>query len=139
MKEALAFVWSYTKKHGLAYGMAIFLTIVVAGIAMINPYATGMIVGEVIQNGHREKLALYLAMIVGAALAIAIIRYIYLYLYEDVSQKVVNEIRGGLYRKFQKMDFRFFDQNRVGDLMSRLTGDTDAIRIFLSAVVYQLV
>ena len=50
MKEALAFVWSYTKKHGLAYGMAIFLTIVVAGIAMINPYATGMIVGEVIQN-----------------------------------------------------------------------------------------
>ena len=43
MKEALAFVWSYTKKHGLAYGMAIFLTIVVAGIAMINPYATGMI------------------------------------------------------------------------------------------------
>lgn len=139
MKEALAFVWSYTKKHGLAYGMAIFLTIAVAGIAMINPYATGMIVGEVIQNGHREKLALYLTMIVGAALAIAIIRYIYLYLYEDVSQKVVNEIRGGLYRKFQKMDFRFFDQNRVGDLMSRLTGDTDAIRIFLSAVIYQMV
>lgn len=139
MKEALKYVWSYIRKYAGRFFLALFFTILVAGLSMVSPFVTGKIVGEVINQGLIERLMQYLWIMLGAAVCIAVLRYIYLWIFEDVSQKVVCEVRGDIYRRIQNMDFRFFDKNRVGDLMSRLTGDIDAIRVFVAFVVYQLV
>lgn len=139
MKEALKYVWSYIQKYAFKFLLALLLTVCVAGLSMISPYITGKIVGEVINGGMVDRLIRYLGLMLGAALLIAILRYIYLWIFEDVSQKVISEIRIDMYRRIQRMDFRFFDKNRVGDLMSRLTGDIDAIRVFVAGTVYQLI
>ena len=139
MKEALKYVWSYIRRYAWAFAAALILTIAVAGLSMVSPYATGKIVGEVIGQGLTERLMPYLWLMLGAALLIAALRYVYLWIFEDVSQKVICQIRDDIYRRIQRMDFRFFDKNRVGDLMSRLTGDIEAIRVFVAFVVYQLV
>lgn len=139
MREALKYVWSYIRKYAGFFIVALLLTITVAGLSMVSPYATGKIVGEVIGGGVLEHLMKYLWMLLGAAGLIAVLRYVYLWIFEDISQKVVCEVRRDMYRRIQKMDFRFFDKNRVGDLMSRLTGDIDAIRVFVAFVVYQMV
>ncbi len=139
MKEALKYVWTYIRRYAWAFAMALVLTVAVAGLSMVSPYATGKIVGEVIGEGLTERLMPYLWLMLGAALLIAVLRYVYLWIFEDISQKVICEIRDDIYRRIQRMDFRFFDKNRVGDLMSRLTGDIEAIRVFVAFVVYQLV
>lgn len=139
MREALKYVWSYIRKYAGRFFLALFFTVLVAGLSMVSPFVTGKIVGEVINQGLIERLMQYLWIMLGAAVCIAVLRYIYLWIFEDVSQKVVCEVRGDIYRRIQNMDFRFFDKNRVGDLMSRLTGDIDAIRVFVAFVVYQLV
>ena len=139
MKEALKYVWMYIRKYVLKFLLALLLTVCVAGLSMVSPYATGKIVGEVINGGMVDRLVGYLLLMLGAAMLIAIVRYIYLWIFEDVSQKVISEVRSDLYQRIQKMDFRFFDKNRVGDLMSRLTGDIEAIRVFVAGTVYQLV
>ena len=139
MKEALKYVWMYIRKYVLKFLLALLLTVCVAGLSMVSPYATGKIVGEVMNGGMVDRLVGYLLLMLGAAMLIAIVRYIYLWIFEDVSQKVISEVRSDLYQRIQKMDFRFFDKNRVGDLMSRLTGDIEAIRVFVAGTVYQLV
>ena len=40
--------------------------------------------------------------------------------------------------RLQELEFDFFDKNRTGDIMARMTGDTDAIRHFLAWVIYMI-
>ena len=45
-------------------------------------------------------------------------------------------MRDKVYRKLLQEDFAFYNKNRTGDLMSRQTGDMDAIRHFVAYVIY---
>src|SRR5699024_9109554 len=44
-----------------------------------------------------------------------------------------------LYHKVSELDFEYFNHTRVGDIMARMTGDTDAIRHFIGWVSYNIV
>lgn len=44
----------------------------------------------------------------------------------------VYKLRNSLYRKLQYLPFRYYDNAKTGDLMSRLTADVEGIRFFLS-------
>lgn len=56
--------------------------------------------------------------------------------FESSSQGTIYDIREKTYRKLMKEDFAFFNRNRTGDLMSRQTGDIDAVRHMVSHVIY---
>ena len=47
-------------------------------------------------------------------------------------------MRDKVYRKLLEEDFAFYNKKRTGDLMSRQTGDMDAIRHFVAYVVYMV-
>lgn len=47
-------------------------------------------------------------------------------------------MRDTVYRKLLQEDFAFYNKNRTGDLMSRQTGDMDAIRHFIAYVIYSV-
>ncbi|QKS71494.1 ABC transporter ATP-binding protein [Paenalkalicoccus suaedae] len=51
----------------------------------------------------------------------------------------VYELRNALYKKLQYLPFRYYDNARTGDLMSRLTADVEAFRFFLSFGFAQLI
>ena len=44
-----------------------------------------------------------------------------------VAQQVMLELRRELFARLQTLSMRFFDRNRTGDLMSRVTNDVDAV------------
>src|SRR5699024_7724629 len=44
----------------------------------------------------------------------------------------VYNLREALYDKLQKLSFKYYDNAKTGDLMSRLTADVDMFRFFLS-------
>ncbi|HUT15787.1 MAG TPA: ABC transporter ATP-binding protein [Anaerolineae bacterium] len=49
-----------------------------------------------------------------------------------VGQNVLYQLRGQIFAKIQELSLSFFDQHEAGDLMSRLTNDTDVINQVLS-------
>ncbi len=51
--------------------------------------------------------------------------------------RIVVELRSALYDRMQRMSFRFFDANATGSLINRVTGDTQAVRLFIDGVVVQ--
>ena len=73
---------------------------------------------------------------IGVTLVRSLLRFTFLMCFESSSQGLVYDMREEAYRKLMKEDFNFFNKNRTGDLMSRQTGDMDAVRHMVSHVIY---
>lgn len=52
-----------------------------------------------------------------------------------VQSRIVVNLRSMLYAKMQKLSFKFFDDNESGSLINRVTGDVQAVRMFVDQVV----
>ncbi|NMA83965.1 MAG: ABC transporter ATP-binding protein [Epulopiscium sp.] len=134
------FEWigKYIKPYRWRMFFALILVVIVSGLNMVKPYLSGKIVDDVIRDGQIHLLMNILYWLVGVTIVKSILDYAYKLMFESVSQNAIFEIRKELYTKLQKQDFTFFDTTRTGDIMARLTGDTDAIRHFIAGVILSI-
>ena len=116
--------------------LGLILVFITSLLVLINPQISGMIVDEVIEGQHYEKLGILLLIMIGVTLVRSLLRFTFLMCFESSSQGLVYDMREEAYRKLMKEDFNFFNKNRTGDLMSRQTGDMDAVRHMVSHVIY---
>ena len=127
---------SFLKKYRVRMIVGLILVFITSLFVLINPQISGMIVDEVIEGQHYEKLGILLLIMIGVTLVRSLLRFIFLMCFESSSQGLVYDMREEAYRKLMKEDFNFFNKNRTGDLMSRQTGDMDAVRHMVSHVIY---
>src|SRR5262249_9527385 len=84
---------------------------------------------------RRGQLAIiHFAAIATVAVAVmgAIASYIESYLTTRVGQWVMHDLRQTLYHHIQRLSLSFYDRTKIGDLISRVTTDVDAIQNFVS-------
>lgn len=127
---------SFLKKYRVRMIVGLILVFITSLLVLINPQISGMIVDEVIEGQHYEKLGILLLIMIGVTLVRSLLRFTFLMCFESSSQELVYDMREEAYRKLMKEDFNFFNKNRTGDLMSRQTGDMDAVRHMVSHVIY---
>lgn len=130
--------FSFLKKYRWMMALALFMTTVIAALAIVNPYISGLIVDEVIIGGGYSLLPKLIAALLIVTGVRGILRFFYQVIFETCSQGVLYEMRDKVYRKLLEEDFAFYNKKRTGDLMSRQTGDMDAIRHFVAYVIYSL-
>ncbi len=118
----------------MAAGMA--LVTILAAAALASPYISRLIVDDVIQGGQYELMGPLIALLVGLVVVKGVCRVTSQVLFETSSQGVLFMMRDKVYRKLLQEDFAFYNKNRTGDLMSRQTGDMEAIRHFVAYVIY---
>ena len=117
---------------------AVLLFIVNDTMALIIPLITGVIVDQVITGGHADMLTrLCLIMIVFTLIRVGS-RYGYQMFMERFGQNTIFRLVSDQYEKLHQLDFTYFNHPRVGDIMSRMTSDTDAMRHFLSWTTYNI-
>lgn len=126
----------FLKKYRLAIVIGLVLMTVIVACAIVNPYISGMIVDDVIQGGAYDLLPKLISIMLAVTAVRAILRYATQMMFETCSQGVLYRMRDAVYRKLLQEDFAFYNRNRTGDLMSRQTGDMDAIRHFVAFVIY---
>lgn len=85
-----------------------------------------------------------LLLVAGCILTFAILRAVLNYFYTIsvnllVQQRLVVDLRGEVYEKLQRLSFRFFDANTTGSIITRVTGDVQAVRMFVDQVLIQSV
>ncbi len=129
---------TYLKKYRAYLISAMLMVLLASMIAAITPVITGWIVDDVITGKEYDRLLPYLAIILGATCLRSILRFNFTMFFEKASQGTLYSMREEIYKKLLREDFSFFNTNRTGDLMSRQTGDMDAIRHFIAYVIYQL-
>ncbi|MGH7996805.1 MAG: ABC transporter ATP-binding protein [Opitutaceae bacterium] len=85
-----------------------------------------------------KVLLLLAGLILGLAVARAILNYIYQVSVNIlVQQKLVVDLRSEVYDKLQRLSFRFFDANTTGSIITRVTSDVQSVRMFVDQVLIQ--
>ncbi len=130
--------FSFLKKYRGLMILGIVLTTILAVLSVVNPYLSGQIVDQVIQGQNYDLLMPMVACLLGVTIVLGILRFFYQLVFETASQGVLYDMRDKVYRKLLEEDFAFYNKKRTGDLMSRQTGDMDAIRHFVAYVIYNV-
>ncbi|NLX82951.1 MAG: ABC transporter ATP-binding protein [Clostridiales bacterium] len=120
------------KPYRLLVYSAFFFQLVVIISRLIQPLVTRVIVNEVIIAGQHERLVSLCAALLGLVIFRASSGFLRVLFIERASQSVAYDLRTGLFRQLQTLSFSFFDQNRVGEIMSRITGDLEGVRNYLA-------
>lgn len=118
--------------------IGILLTTAVSVLSVVNPYISGQIVDQVISGGKYDRLMSFIGCLIGVTIVMGVLRFLFQVAFETASQGVLYDMRDKVYRKLLEEDFAFYNKKRTGDLMSRQTGDMDAIRHFVAYVVYMV-
>lgn len=133
---SLKWFWSFLKKYRFGLLIGLVMTTMISVLAMINPYVSGLIVDNVIQGGQLSLLPKLIAILLSVTLVRSVLRFFYQVVFERCSQGVLYDMRDKFYRKLLEEDLNFYNRKKTGDLMSRQTGDMDAIRHFVAYIIY---
>lgn len=143
----LKWLWEKLKGYRLIYLIAIFGAVVYNIMQLTVAIFSQNIVDKFLNEKdgaynlehHRD---LFILLVVGM-IVVTFIRTVIVYItcmgFEKVSQHVLYSVRNNLFHKIEHQDMLFYDKFRTGDLMTRVTGDLDAIRHMLAWVVRMFV
>lgn len=132
MKWFFGFLKKYRKQ--MIFGL--ILTTFITALNIVNPYISGLIVDDVILGEAYDLLLPLIACMLGVVILRGVMRFLYQVVFETASQGLLYDMRDKVYRKLLQEDFSFYNKKRTGDLMSRQTGDMEAIRHFVAYVIY---
>ena len=107
-------------------------------MALTIPLLSGLIVDRVITQGKVDELTRLCVMMIAFTIVRVASRYGYQMWMERFGQNSIFRLVSDEYEKLHELDFTYFNHTRTGDIMSRMTSDTDAIRHALSWVSYQV-
>lgn len=100
-----------------------FCALFVAGVDLSFPLISRYAMYQLIPNGLYGTLFAVMGIVVLAYVLRSLGYYIMTYWGHTFGVKVEADIRADLFRHLQELDFEFYDHNRTGTLMNRLTGD----------------
>jgi ATP-binding cassette subfamily B protein len=120
---------------------------VAAGAGAVAPAATVAAPSRVLDISQLpstwtpgQVIALLAGIILLLAICRAVLNYAYLISINVLlQQQLVVDLRAVIYDKLQQLSFRFFDANSTGSIITRVTGDVQAVRMFLDQVLFQSV
>lgn len=135
---AMKWFYSFLRKHNRRILFGLFLVTAISVLAIAKPIVSGSIVDDVITAGNYDLLPKLIVLLILITVVRGLLRYISQIIFETCSQDVLYSMRDTVYRKLLQEDFNFYNKKRTGDLLSRQTGDMDAIRHFVAFVIYQV-
>ena len=122
-KKPLAIFLHYFKNHKRLFAVDITCALLIALIDLAFPLVTRASLYDLLPNG---KFGVFFGLM-AACLAFYVLRsflnYIVCYYGHTFGIRVEADIRADLFRHMQEMSYDFYDANRTGQLMSRLTSD----------------
>ena len=100
-------------------------------LRMVVPYITQAVVNQVLPQRDMPLLLKLCGLMVGLTAIRSVMMYRRGMLIEQVSQGVVFDLRTGLYAHMQELSYSFYDSHHIGEIMSRMTGDIEGVRMLV--------
>lgn len=128
---------AYLKPYRLGLLGVGVLLIIDTLLQLAAPYIIGRAVDEFIVAGDTAGLAVFMLLLLATYVGAWATRYGEFFGMTIIGNKVLYELRTAIFDRIQSLSLKFFDQHEAGDLMSRLTNDTDTIGQVLNAGLIQ--
>ncbi len=108
---------------------AIFLN---AGLSLAGPYLVGYTIDNHIQEKDYNGLLLFSGILLAIYIIAFVVNYIQMIMMGGIGQRMLFGLRNSVFNKLQELPLDFFNQNKSGDLISRINNDTDKVNQFFS-------
>ena len=113
-------------------------TIVASTSALIAPVIIGRAVDTYMRNRDFAGVMRSAGLLLVAYIAGLIATYVQTLQMGTVGRQVLFNLRNAIFTKLQQLPLDFFNQNKAGDLISRINNDTDKLNIFFAQSLVQL-
>lgn len=153
-KRLAGFVRPHFRRLAAAFG-AMFMNSFLSGLPLVGliiPFVDTILAGKPIVIPNQETMPNFviegvarinalsrwellnglILFMIAASLLRAIFEYLQTYLMNDVSQRVIRDMRNQVYSKVVELPFSFFNKSQAGGLVSRITSDTVVVRDAIS-------
>src|SRR6202162_6046354 len=125
------------RKGRLALGFAILFVNRLAGFVI--PFLPRYLLDEVLGEGRREVLPTLVIAAAGATLLQAVTSYSLSQILGKAAQRSITEMRRRVQRHIGRLSVSFFDQTKVGSLLSRVMTDAEGIRNLVGTGLVEVV
>ena len=122
-KKPLAILLSYFKPHRGLFVLDLVCATIVALVDLAFPLVTRKSMYDLLPNQQYRAFFTVMALMMAAFIVRALLYYVIAYWGHTFGIRVEADIRRDLFIHVQELDVSFFDHNRTGQLMSRLTSD----------------
>jgi ATP-binding cassette subfamily B multidrug efflux pump len=146
--RALQYLNLYFKKYKFLLLLGLLFTVSSRVFAVLAPSLVGdsiTVIEQFVRSGEsdltniKRLLLTNIALIVGAALVSGIFTFSMRQTIINVSRHIEYDLKNRVYNHYQKLSLRFYKQNRVGDLMSRISEDVSRVRMYVGpALMYSI-
>jgi ATP-binding cassette subfamily B protein len=115
---------------------AIFIN---AGLSLIGPYMVGYTIDTYVQVKNYHGVLVFSAILLIMYITAFIVNYAQMRMMGGIGQRMLFSLRNSVFNKLQELPLDFFNQNKAGDLISRINNDTDKVNQFFSQSLMQFI
>ncbi len=135
LKRLISF--SNNEQNNLIFAFtAIFVN---AGLNLLGPYLIGYTIDSYVQLKDYHGILLFSGILVCLYMTAFFSNLLQMRLMGSIGQRMLFKLRNTLFTKLQDLPVDFFNQNKTGDLISRINNDTDKVNQFFSQSLMQFI
>lgn len=123
---------AYGRKYWTTVALMIGSSIALTILRVLVPVLTGSAVTDILASKTLESILVISVEIIGVSALAAVFQFTLGYGGQYLGQKIIYDMRNKIFTAIQGQSFSFHDKNQTGQLMSRATGDVEAVRRFLA-------
>jgi ATP-binding cassette subfamily B protein len=135
LKRLLALITHERKNLWLAL-VAILIN---SGVNLLGPLLIGHAIDKYVIPGNYHGVLVYSGILLAMYVCGLAASYIQTKMMGGVGQRMLYTLRNAIFNKLQQLPVAFFNQNKAGDLISRVNNDTDKINTFFSQSLMQFI
>jgi ATP-binding cassette, subfamily B, multidrug efflux pump len=128
LKNQVRFLWQYLSPYKFSVGLGFLFVIFSTALEYSIPYILKLIIDRINAPFVMKDLYPHFLLLLGATLVSAVFLFWLRYLVIIASRKAEYVMRNALFSKLQMQPKPFFNQNPIGDIMSRATNDLEQVR-----------
>lgn len=119
--------------------IAIIAILTSAGTALVVPVIIAHIVDTFIVNKNFQGVLMFSGLLAIIFIAGLISNYVQVKTMGGLGRRLLFNLRNKIFNKLQELPVAFFNQNKAGDLISRINNDTDKLNQFFSQALMQFI
>lgn len=137
--KALTTLWPLIRDEKKNLVMAFFAVIVNSLVNLFGPFIIGHTVDTYVMNKDFHGVLVF-SLVLLAMFGVGLVAsYLQTRWMGSVSQRTLFKLRNTVFNKLQDLPLSFFNQNKAGDLISRINNDTDKLNQFFSQSLVQFI
>jgi ATP-binding cassette subfamily B protein len=139
MLAAIKKLWPLMRDEKRTLAIAFVAILVNASLTLLAPLLTAFVINTYIITKNFHGVLIYSGILLGMYLIALVASYAQTRLMGGVGQRVLFNLRNAVFNKLQELPVAFFNQNKAGDLISRINNDTDKLNQFFSQYLMQFI